>query len=217
MARITATFTAFAFVLAAAACVSCDDKDAKSDRVDIKGSKSNGDGADDKPKAPEVPTGKVFFVSPKDGATVPTKFKVEMGVEGKTVKPAGATERDPLFGHHHILIDGSPIADLTVVPKNEKHLHYGDGSTDTILLLTPGAHTLTLQFADGSHRSYGPDWATTIKVTVSEGPAAADGKAAPADGKAAPADGKAAPTDGKAAPADGKVAPTDGKAAPADG
>jgi hypothetical protein len=27
-------------------------------------------------------------------------------------------------------------------------------------------HTLTLQFADGAHRSYGPKWAATLTVNV---------------------------------------------------
>jgi hypothetical protein len=32
--------------------------------------------------------------------------------------------------------------------------------------LAPGEHTLTLQFADGAHMSYGPTLASTIKVKV---------------------------------------------------
>jgi Domain of unknown function (DUF4399) len=32
--------------------------------------------------------------------------------------------------------------------------------------LTPGKHVLTLQFADGIHRSYGGQMASTINVTV---------------------------------------------------
>ena len=50
--------------------------------------------------------------------------------------------------------------------------------------LSPGEHTLTMQFADLAHRSYGEQLAATIKVTV-EGEAAA-----PAEGEAAaPAEG----------------------------
>ncbi|MBP6707250.1 MAG: DUF4399 domain-containing protein, partial [Achromobacter sp.] len=38
--------------------------------------------------------------------------------------------------------------------------------TETELKLAPGKHTLTMQFADGAHRSYGPDLSSTISVTV---------------------------------------------------
>ena len=156
-------------LLTALAVTGCDSKD-KEQRADVK-AKAKGGKADGKAKAAdEVPAGKVFFVTPKDGATVPKRVDVEMGVEGKTVVPAGATERDPLKGHHHIIIDGSPIADMQIVPKDNKHLHYGDGSTKTTLLLEPGKHTLTMQFADGAHRSYGEDWSATITVNVEEGP-----------------------------------------------
>ena len=39
--------------------------------------------------------------------------------------------------------------------------------------LEPGEHTLTMQFANGKHESFGPDWATTITVTVADGGSAA--------------------------------------------
>ena len=119
---------------------------------------------------PAVAAGRVFFVSPADGATVGETFEVEFGVEGKQVEPAGATERDPAKGHHHLLIDTGPMDDLQIIPKDETHLHYGDGATKATVMLPPGKHQLTM------HRSYGPDWAATITVEVE----AAD--AAPADG-----------------------------------
>lgn len=177
-------------LITALAVPGCDSKD-KEQRADVKaksaGKDSAGANADGK-AAPAVPEGKVFWISPKDGATVPTKVDVEMGVEGKTVEPAGATERDPLKGHHHIIIDGSPIKDMQIVPKDEKHLHYGDGSTKTTLLLEPGKHTLTMQFADGAHRSYGEDWSATITVNVSEGPGEGDAADGDGEGDAAEAD-----------------------------
>jgi hypothetical protein len=64
------------------------------------------------------------------------------------------------------VIDGAAVPVGTVVPADEKHIHYGKGQTETQLTLPAGPHTLTLQFADGSHKSYGPEWSTTINVTV---------------------------------------------------
>lgn len=107
---------------------------------------------------------KMKFVSPQDKAVVPESFPVEFAVEGMTVEKAGVMKKGT--GHHHLIIDGKPIAKGKIVPKDETHLHFGDGATQTVLKLKPGVHTLTLQFADGSHISLGPDYSTTIAVEV---------------------------------------------------
>jgi len=52
------------------------------------------------------------------------------------------------------------------VPFDDKDLHFGKGQTEAQVTLPPGRHTLTLQIADGAHRSYGPKWSTTITVNV---------------------------------------------------
>jgi hypothetical protein len=46
------------------------------------------------------------------------------------------------------------------------HIHFGRGQTEKELSLPAGKHKLTLQFADGLHRSYGSKLASTITVTV---------------------------------------------------
>ncbi len=111
-----------------------------------------------------VAADRVFFVEPKDGATVQSPVQVKFGVEGMTVKPAGDMAAGT--GHHHLIVDGKPVPKGEVVPTDDTHIHFGKGQTETELKLAPGAHTLTLQFADGSHRSYGPDMSNTIKITV---------------------------------------------------
>jgi hypothetical protein len=114
---------------------------------------------------PAAPAGaKVIFVSPKDGDKVKSPVKIVMGVEGVEVKPAG--ELAPNTGHHHVIIDAAGVTAGETVPKDEKHVHFGKGQTEAELELTPGEHTLTLQFADGNHTSYGDVLATTIKITV---------------------------------------------------
>lgn len=107
---------------------------------------------------------KVDFVKPKDKEVVPQTFTVEFKVNGMTVQKAG--EVKPGTGHHHLIIDGKPIAKGQVVPKNETHLHYGDASTTTSITLKPGKHTLTMQFADGAHLSLGEEYSKTITVDV---------------------------------------------------
>lgn len=107
----------------------------------------------------------VYFVSLQDGDTVSSPFKVEMGVTGMQVEPAGKVNEG--FGHHHLIIDGSFIESGVTVPANETNIHYGGGQKITgDIELTPGTHTLTLQFADGIHASYGAEMSKTIQITV---------------------------------------------------
>ncbi|WP_174554615.1 DUF4399 domain-containing protein [Pandoraea norimbergensis] len=111
-----------------------------------------------------APGARVFFVAPKDGATVTNPVVVKFGVEGMAIKPAG--DMSPNTGHHHLIIDGDPVPAGQVVPTDDSHLHFGKGQTETTVNLTPGDHVLTMQFANGAHQSYGPAMSQTIKVHV---------------------------------------------------
>jgi len=106
----------------------------------------------------------VSFVAPKDGATVSNPVHVVFGVDGMKIAPAGTMMEGT--GHHHLLIDGKPLPKGEVIPATETSLHFGKGQTETDLTLPPGDHTLTLQFGDGMHRSYGPEMSKTITVHV---------------------------------------------------
>ena len=114
----------------------------------------------------ELVNKRVFFKSPMEGDTVPASFQIVMGVEGMEVEPAGMVNEGK--GHHHLVIDGSYIEQGTVVPADSTHIHFGKGQTEVDVTLTPGTHTLTLQFADGVHVSYGEKMSTTINVVVKE-------------------------------------------------
>jgi|SRR6516165_2582625 len=107
---------------------------------------------------------RVFFIEPSDGATVANPFTVKFGLEGLSLKPAG--DESPDSGHHHLIIDGGPLDEDIVVPFNDKSIHFGKAQTETQLTLPPGTHTLTLQFANGGHLSYGPALSATIHVNV---------------------------------------------------
>ncbi|WJF91695.1 DUF4399 domain-containing protein [Paraburkholderia bonniea] len=106
----------------------------------------------------------VSFIEPQNGATVTNPVHVKFAVEGMKVVPAGTLAEGT--GHHHLLIDGAPLPKGEVIPANDKSLHYGKGQTETDVTLPPGDHTLTLQFGDGAHRSYGPGMSKTITVHV---------------------------------------------------
>ena len=106
----------------------------------------------------------VDFVEPKNGDTVASTFTVRFAVEGMSVAPAG--DATPGTGHHHLLIDTADIDENAVIPMDDKHRHFGKGQTETQITLPPGKHRLTMQFADGAHRSYGAKFRKTIEVTV---------------------------------------------------
>jgi hypothetical protein len=109
---------------------------------------------------------RVFFVSPANGSTVTSPVKVVFGLDGMTVKPAGVM--DSGTGHHHVIVNGGAIKAGEVIPMDETHLHYGKGQLEAEIPLPPGKHTLTMQFADGGHRSYGDRMAATIEIKVTK-------------------------------------------------
>lgn len=108
---------------------------------------------------------RVYFVEPADGATVDAALVVKMGAQNFTVEPAGAIKAGA--GHLHILVDTPCLNPGTVVPKDDQHIHYGQGQMEAELQLAPGAHTLCLQAADGAHTTLpGDGMAQIINVTV---------------------------------------------------
>jgi len=118
------------------------------------------------PVVPTVPDGaKVMFKNLKNNQSVSSPVKVEMGVEKMKVDTAGPVV--DASGHFHIFIDAEDsYPDGQMIPKDSTHLHYGKGQTSADVQLTPGKHKLTLQFADGLHRSYGSKMASTVTVNV---------------------------------------------------
>jgi hypothetical protein len=112
----------------------------------------------------EKPKGKVSFAEPKEGAEIKGPVKVVMRVEGMKIQPAGEVVEGT--GHHHILINKDFFPPGQVIPTDDTHRHYGKGETEAVLDLSPGDYKLTLQFADGLHRSYGKDLSATINIKV---------------------------------------------------
>jgi len=110
--------------------------------------------------------GRVFFSNLKDGEEIPSTFQVQFGLEGMALRNAGEDVMDKATGHHHVLINKEAIPEGQPIPMDEQHLHFGKSQTEGELNLKPGKYTLTLQLADGAHRSYGKKWSSTIKITV---------------------------------------------------
>lgn len=107
----------------------------------------------------------VSFANLKDGASVSSPVHLEFQVEGLTVKPA-AEGLIPGTGHHHVVIDVPAPEEGDIIPFDDFHKHFGKGQTSADLELAPGKHTLTLQFANAQHQSYGPAFSKTITINV---------------------------------------------------
>jgi hypothetical protein len=122
------------------------------------------------PPLPDVPANaRIFFANLKDGQTVTSPLKIEMGVDNMRVDTANGILK-PASGHHHILVDMDSIAAKTVIPPTDsiRIFHFGKVQTSAEIKLTPGKHTLTLQFADALHRSYGSRLTSKITVEVKQ-------------------------------------------------
>ena len=92
----------------------------------------------------------VYIISPKDGAKVHSPVRVQFGLKGMGIAPAGVKFDNT--GHHHLLVDTDAPADLsTPLPATDKIVHFGKGQTETTLTLTPGKHTLQLLLGDQNH------------------------------------------------------------------
>jgi hypothetical protein len=122
------------------------------------------------PAAAQTPSpagAKVYIINLKDGDTVTSPFKVEFGLTGMGVAPAGVEK--PNTGHHHLIIDTALSADELKAPiaSDAKHVHYGGGQTEAMVTLPPGRHTLQLVLGDWSHvPDVPPVMSAPITVTV---------------------------------------------------
>jgi hypothetical protein len=149
------------------ACTSNDDKttEAKEEGHDAHAATT---AAVEMPPMPEVPANaKVYFGNLKDGQAVTSPLKVEMVVEAMQVDTANGILK-PASGHHHILVDMDSIKTGEVIKKDSVHIHFGNAQTSAEITLPPGKHSLTLQFADALHRSYGSRLTSKITVDVKQ-------------------------------------------------
>ena len=117
------------------------------------------------PRTPSPGDARVFFISPADGDTVSNPVRIEFGIEGMSVVPAGDDTQHS--GHHHLVIDAKLPDPNLPVPANDNYIHFGDGSTATERTLKPGEHTLQLILGDHLHIPHDPPVVSeVITITV---------------------------------------------------
>ncbi len=109
----------------------------------------------------------VYFANLADGDVVTSPFTVEMAADGLIVEASGPVNEGA--GHMHILINEPFVEEGVVIPANETHLHYGDGSSEAQLDLEPGEYTLRLQFANGLHEAFaGETYTDEVTITIAD-------------------------------------------------
>jgi len=115
-------------------------------------------------RTPSPAGAEVYILSPKDGAKVKGPVTVVFGLKGMGIAPAGIKFDNT--GHHHLIVDADPPADLSLpLPADEHNIHFGKGQTETTITLTPGKHTLLLLLADSLHTPHDPA-VISKKITI---------------------------------------------------
>jgi len=122
-------------------------------------------------KKPVAKKARVFFVEPKNGATVTSPLHMKFGAEGieiAAVPPGDITKAQVRKGiaHYHVGIDQSCLPPgKTIVKGTPSWVHFGDGKDVFDTQLTPGKHKLALQLGDDLHDTL-PGTCQEITVTV---------------------------------------------------
>jgi hypothetical protein len=97
----------------------------------------------------------LYIISPQDGDLVTNPVRVQFGLRGMGVAPAGIDK--PNTGHHHLLINVDKLPSMDQpLPSDENHRHFGGGQTEVELNLEPGTHSLQLVLGDKNHVPFSP-------------------------------------------------------------
>ncbi len=120
-------------------------------------------------KKPAMKKVRVFFLEPKNGATVTSPVHMKFGSEGiqiSPVPPGDITTTRPGMAHYHVGIDQACLPPgKTIVKGTPSWVHFGDGKSEIDMQLTPGRHKLALQLGDDLHNTL-PGACQEITVTV---------------------------------------------------
>lgn len=109
---------------------------------------------------------KAYILAPANGEVVSSPVKVQFGLTGMGVAPAGVTKSKT--GHHHLLVDAKRLPQLDQpIPSDKNHRHFGGGQTEAWIELSPGEHTLQLLLGDQGHVPHSPAvFSEVIHITV---------------------------------------------------
>jgi Domain of unknown function (DUF4399)/Family of unknown function (DUF6130) len=114
---------------------------------------------------------RIFFVEPKNNATVKSPVHLKFGIEN--YKIAAVPEGDvktarPGVGHYHVGVEQNCLKPgETIVKGTPQWVHLGKGDTEMEMQLTPGKHKLSLQLGDDLHNTV-QGLCSTITVNVTQ-------------------------------------------------
>ena len=112
---------------------------------------------------------RVFFVEPKNGATVSSPVHMKFGAEGiqiAAVPPGDVTTARPGVGHYHVGIGQGCLPSGTIIVKGTPSwVHFGDGKSEFEVQLPPGKHKIALQIGDDLHKTL-PHLCKSITLNV---------------------------------------------------
>jgi hypothetical protein len=114
---------------------------------------------------------RIFFVEPKNGASVKSPVHLKFGIENYKIAPVPdgdvKTAREGV-GHFHVGVDtGCLKPGETIVKGTPSWIHFGKGDSEIDMQLTPGKHRLALQLGDDLHNTV-KGLCSTITVTVTQ-------------------------------------------------
>ena len=114
---------------------------------------------------------RIFFIEPKNNATVKSPVHLKFGIENYQIAavPAGDVKKPrPGVGHYHVGVEQDCLKPgATIVKGTPQWVHLGKGDTEMDMQLTPGKHKLSLQLGDDLHNTV-PGLCSTITVNVTQ-------------------------------------------------
>ena len=100
---------------------------------------------------------KVFFVEPKNGATVTSPVHMKFGSSGIEIAAVPPGDITTARARHGALPRRHRVSCLpagkNIVKGTPSWVHFGDGKSEFDMQLTPGKHKLALQLGDDLHNT----------------------------------------------------------------
>jgi hypothetical protein len=122
-------------------------------------------------------TMRAYFVEPKNGATVKSPVKFVFGSDQFQISPVPQGEVKEAragMGHYHLGVDTDCLPAGAPIPKAEagatpgqagSWIHFGTGSNNIEMSLTPGPHKFSVEVGDDLHQAVA-GLCETIQINV---------------------------------------------------
>ncbi|MCU7837668.1 MAG: DUF4399 domain-containing protein [gamma proteobacterium symbiont of Taylorina sp.] len=94
-----------------------------------------------------------FIITPINNAIVTNPVTIKFGIKGFLIAPAGINKHKA--GHYHLLLDAKKAISMDdPIPRDQQHIHFDQGETETTLKISPGKHILQLVVGDEEHEPF---------------------------------------------------------------